>query len=216
MTGFTIEARDLGKTFGLHQYALRHVDLVVRPGTRVAIFGPNGAGKTTLLKLMGGLLRPSEGWLRVGGVAPSDPGPGARARALLGILSHQTYLYDELTPTENLLLYGRLYGLLDLRRRVAEALDGVGMAVSSRRPLRHLSRGMQQKVQIAAILLHEPELLILDEPFSGLDPVNRSLIIEIMKELSSRGTTLILSTHLMDQVQALCERIILVSHSTTS
>ncbi len=196
MRSLTIEARNLGKAFRTYQYALRHVDLVIRPGERVAVFGPNGSGKTTLLRLLAGLLRPTEGQVRVGGAAPSAQGPGARAR--LGFLSHQTYLYDELTPTENLLLYGRLYGLRDPALRAAEALEAVGMAAAARRPVRHLSRGMQQRVSLARAMLHQPSVLLLDEPDTGLDETAQARLEGLLDEHHTGERSALLATHDLD------------------
>ncbi len=202
-----LEIRDARKTYG-PKAAVDGITFSVEKGQVVGLLGPNGAGKTTLIRMIMDIIRPDSGTIEIFGKTIS---PEVKHR--LGYLPEERGLYQKQKVSDVLVFLGQLKGL---SRHVATVrteryLDRVGLLEVKKKRMRELSRGMQQKVQIAAVLLHEPELLILDEPFSGLDPVNRSLIIEIMKEFSSKGTTLILSTHLMDQVQALCERIVLVN-----
>jgi ABC-2 type transport system ATP-binding protein len=203
-----LDVRDVRKTFGA-TLAVDGVSFTLEKGETLGLLGPNGAGKTTLIRMIMDIIRPDSGEIRI---FEETISPALKHR--LGYLPEERGLYQKQKVFDVLVFLGQLKGL---SRHVASVrteryLDRVGLLSAKKKRMRELSRGMQQKVQIAVVLLHEPELLILDEPFSGLDPVNRTLIIEIMKEFTSKGTTLILSTHLMDQVQALCERIVLVNH----
>jgi len=202
-----LEVQDVRKAYG-PKIAVEGVSFSVEKGQVLGLLGPNGAGKTSLIRMIMDIIRPDSGEIKIFGETLS---PELKHR--LGYLPEERGLYQKQKVFDVLVFLGQLKGLTQhvATVRTERYLDRVGLLEVKKKRMRELSRGMQQKVQIAAVLLHEPELLILDEPFSGLDPVNRSLIIEIMKELSSQGTTLILSTHLMDQVQALCKRIVLVN-----
>jgi ABC-2 type transport system ATP-binding protein len=202
-----LEVQDVRKAYG-PKIAVEGVSFSVEKGQVLGLLGPNGAGKTSLIRMIMDIIRPDSGEIKIFGETLS---PGLKHR--LGYLPEERGLYQKQKVFDVLVFLGQLKGLTHhvATVRTERYLDRVGLLEVKKKRMRELSRGMQQKVQIAAVLLHEPELLILDEPFSGLDPINRSLIIEIMKELSGKGTTLILSTHLMDQVQALCERIVLVN-----
>ena len=202
-----LEVQDVRKAYG-PKIAVEGVSFSVEKGQVLGLLGPNGAGKTSLIRMIMDIIRPDSGEIKIFGETLS---PGLKHR--LGYLPEERGLYQKQKVFDVLVFLGQLKGLTHhvATVRTERYLDRVGLLEVKKKRMRELSRGMQQKVQIAAVLLHEPELLILDEPFSGLDPINRSLIIEIMKELSAKGTTLILSTHLMDQVQALCERIVLVN-----
>ncbi len=196
-----LEVQDVRKAYG-PKIAVEGVSFSVEKGQVLGLLGPNGAGKTSLIRMIMDIIRPDSGEIKIFGETLS---PGLKHR--LGYLPEERGLYQKQKVFDVLVFLGQLKGLPHhvATVRTERYLDRVGLLEVKKKRMRELSRGMQQKVQIAAVLLHEPELLILDEPFSGLDPINRSLIIEIMKELSGKGTTLILSTHLMDQVQALCD-----------
>jgi heme exporter protein A len=188
-----IEATGLAKRYG-PVAALDRIDLTVPAGESVVLFGPNGAGKSTLLRLLAPMLRPSEGRLRLFG---DDAGGGdaARLRRRVGFLSHQTFLYDHLTGRENLLFYARLYDLPDPERAAREAL---GAAVLSHRQddrVSSYSRGMQQRLAIARALLHGPDLLLLDEPFTGLDRDSSARLEGRLREERRAGRTCVLATH---------------------
>ncbi len=161
-----LELRDVSKQFG-HLQALSEVCLHVEPGDSVLLYGPNGAGKTTLLRVLATLARPSEGQvLYADGDVHQNP---AAAKAAIGFVSHTTFLYGELSACENLEFAGTLFGLADLPRRIAAALDLFHLRERARTPVRELSRGYQQRVSLARAVLHDPQFLLLDEPFTGLD-----------------------------------------------
>lgn len=185
-----IGVRQLTKTYGRFR-ALHRVDLDVAPGSFLALFGPNGAGKSTLLGIIAGLVRPSRGQVFLNGeeiTKDRDESLGQR----IGVLSYQTYLYDELTVLENLRFYGKLYGIDNHRERIEELLGTVGMASRSGSPVRTLSRGMRQRVALARALLHDPDVLLLDEPYSGLDQDALAILKTI---LAGRNKTILLVTH---------------------
>jgi heme exporter protein A len=186
-----LEASSLERRFGAFR-ALRGVSLMAAPGECHMVVGPNGAGKTTLLRLLAGLARPSAGSVRLDGMTVSRDGEVRRA---IGLLSHQSHLYDDLTAAENLTFAARLYGLPDPARGARAALDVLGLAARADEPVRRLSRGMVQRVAIARSLLHQPRLLLLDEPFTGLDPASAAQVATLFAAQRNGGRTLILVTH---------------------
>src|SRR5690606_16948793 len=161
-----IEARGLEKWYGPHP-AVRGIGFDLAAGEFLTLFGPNGAGKTTLLRMLAGALRPTRGEIRVAGEAIDHAEDGWRRR--IGVLSHQTFLYARLSAAENLRFYGRLYGLDALGERVERGLREVGLLERRDSLVQGFSRGMQQRLALARTLLHEPELVLLDEPYTGLD-----------------------------------------------
>ena len=185
-----ISIRQLTKTYGRFR-ALHRVDMEVAPGSFLALFGPNGAGKSTLLGIIAGLVRPSRGQVLLDG----DVITGDRDESLgerIGALSYQTYLYDELTVRENLRFYGKLYGIKNGEERIEELLRTVGMDARAGSPVRTLSRGMRQRVALARALLHDPDVLLLDEPYSGLD---QDALVMLKTILTARNKTILLVTH---------------------
>jgi ABC-2 type transport system ATP-binding protein len=201
-----LEVRAVTKAYD-SKIAVDAVSLQVERGEVFGLLGPNGAGKSSLIRMVMDILRPDSGEIAVLG-APST----AAAKDRVGYLPEERGLYQRQRVGEVLRFLGELKGLSrHVAARRAEAwLDRVGLLETARKKMRELSKGMQQKVQIAAVLLAEPELLILDEPFEGLDPVNRLLVTDLMKELSAKGTAIVLSSHRMDQVEALCRRVFLI------
>ncbi|MBI4236599.1 MAG: ABC transporter ATP-binding protein [Chloroflexi bacterium] len=199
---WAVETRSLSKAYD-HVVALRGVDLAIRPGERVAVFGRNGAGKTTLIKLLAGLFRPSAGSVRLWGRRPWGRGVAVRAR--VGLVTHQSYLYEELSPWENLLFYARLYGTPDPPARVEAVLEGMGLGRRARDPVRTLSRGMQQRVAVARALVHDPSLLLLDEPDTGLDPAARAGLADLLAR-GRADLTVLVSTHNLAWGVTLCSR----------
>ena len=188
--------------------AVRGVSFEVEPGEIFGLLGANGAGKSTTIKCAMGLIRPSEGEVRLRGRASQEP----EARRGVGYLPESPVFYDELTPVETLELFGALCGIPGKRRR-AEALKHlarVGMSGAIDRPLRSLSKGMHQRVGVAQALLGEPELLILDEPLSGLDPVGRRELRDVLLEERARGASILLSSHILPDVEALCDRFAMI------
>ncbi|HLQ33280.1 MAG TPA: ABC transporter ATP-binding protein [Chloroflexota bacterium] len=184
-----IAGLSLSKTFGRFS-ALRDVDLDVGAGETVALLGANGAGKTTLLRILATLDKPSAGKLQIAGL--DALGKPQRVRALIGLVAHQTYLHPELTAAEELRFYGRLYGLADLEWRVAEQLDRFGLTARAGSRIAALSRGQQQRLAIARALLHDPAVLLLDEPDTGLDTEGVAVLERL---LAATGRTIVFSTH---------------------
>ncbi len=180
------------KRFG-HLIALRGVDLEVNEGSSLVLFGPNGAGKSTLLRLIATLGKPSTGKVRIRGVdTQQEP---ERVRSAIGLISHQTLLYEDLTAAENLIFYGKLYGLPDLKDRVQISLEAVGLEGREHDRVRVFSRGMKQRLAIARATLHEPAILLLDEPFTGLDASARTMLSDLLMGLREAGRTVVLVTH---------------------
>ena len=201
---FGLEAVGLVRNFG----GLRAVDGVsfqLQPGELLTVFGPNGAGKTTLLRMLGGVMRPTSGHVRVAG-EPADA-KGRDWRHRVGVVSHQSLLYGPLTITENLLFYGRLFGLTDLRTRIPERLASSGLSDRARTPVGELSRGLKQRVALARALLHDPEVLLLDEPYTGLDPHASTVLREQLASLKDGRRTVVLVTHNLIQGLELADRI---------
>lgn len=206
--GMAIEARKLGKSYGAN-WAVHGVDLDVAPGEAVALFGANATGKSTLVRLLAGLTPPSAGTIRLMGHDIARP---ARAvRQATGILGHQSYLYAELTATENLELYARLYGLDMIRDRVTAALEAVGLTQASTKRVRELSRGMQQRLALARATLHSPAVLLLDEPDSGLDAGGTLLLERIVVEGRERGQAVVLATHQIGLGLRVCARALILA-----
>jgi heme exporter protein A len=191
----TIETRGLIRRFDRRE-ALSGVDLTVAPGDCLAVFGPNGAGKTTLLRVLAGLLDPSGGTASVAGV--SLPG-GVSARAQVGLISHHTMLYPALTARENVEFAARLHGLASPRVSAESALARLGVMDRADSPVRALSRGLQQRVSIARAFVHAPRVVLLDEPYTGLDAVGAAALSDALAELKSDGAALILVTHHLDE-----------------
>ena len=185
-----IEATQLEKRFGAVR-ALWPLDLRVEAGQTLAVLGPNGAGKSTLLRLLAGLARPSGGRLRVG--APAQSAPERRAR--VGLIAHATFLYDALTARENLELAARLYAVADPARRAAQLIEELGLEEFADRRCGGFSRGMAQRVAIARAMIHAPEVLLLDEPFTGLDPTAAEQLAQRLEEGATARTTALLVTH---------------------
>ncbi len=187
--------------------ALDHVSFEVRRGEIFALVGPNGAGKTTLLRLLTDILRPDEGSLALfGAMVLRDVMPR------IGYMPEERGLYKGLSPIETVSYFARLKGMngRNARQAAEEALQEVGMLGHARRKLEELSKGMSQRVQFAATIAHGPELLILDEPFSGLDPVSARDLQEVIRKRRAGGTTILLSTHNMEHADKLCDRLLML------
>lgn len=206
----TIEVRALTKTFGLNP-VLRGLDLDVPRGEFLTLLGPNGSGKTTLLRILGALARPTSGTVRIGGW--ELPGEAEFVRAQLGVVSHLPLLYDTLTAEENLLFFARIYNLPreTRRERVDAMLRRVGLARRARDVVATYSRGMQQRLAIARAILHDPAVLLLDEPYTGLDQDAAALLDELLREVAIGGRTVIMTTHDLRRGHALADRIAILS-----
>jgi ABC-2 type transport system ATP-binding protein len=200
----------LSKTFrkpftGKRVDAVRNVSLEVKEGEIFGFLGPNGAGKTTTIKMITGLIAPTSGSLRIFGVEA----PSREVMARVGFLPENPYIYPYLTSREFVSLCARLSGLsgAGLASQVSKVLGRVGMAPAADRGARTLSKGMLQRTALAAALVHDPELLILDEPMSGLDPVGRKEVRDIIVEERERGRTVFFSSHILSDVEMLCDRV---------
>jgi len=186
-----LEAVGLTRTFGGRR-AVSDVTLALNAAECLALFGPNGAGKTTLLRLLAGLLKPTAGLARING----DPLRGdASARAHVGFISHQSMLYGALTVRENVVLAARLYGVSDVRAATERALRHMRVLERGDALVRALSRGLQQRVSIARALVHEPRVLLLDEPYTGLDALGAAALTDTLARLRGDGGTMVLVTH---------------------
>ncbi len=204
-----IHARGLTKRFGTFT-AVDAIDFDVAPGESFGFLGPNGAGKTSTMRMIGCTSPSSGGSLRILGLDPDRDGPLIRAR--LGVVPQQDTLDNELTVRENLLIYGRYFGLprAECARRADELLDFAQLTDRSGDRVEHMSGGMKRRLTIARSLINEPELLLLDEPTTGLDPQARHLLWDRLYRLKQRGVTLVLTTHYMDEAEQLCDRLVVM------
>jgi ABC-2 type transport system ATP-binding protein len=202
-----VEIQQVVKRYG-DMIAVDHVTLDVPEGTIYGFLGPNGAGKTSTIRMLMRITLPDEGTIRVLG---DDLHKVNLDR--IGYLPEERCLYKKMRVGDQLIFFGELHGLsrLEARRRAGEWLERLGLIDRVMRPLEELSKGMQQKIQFIATVMHEPDLLVLDEPFSGLDPVNASILKDIILEYHRRGHTIIFSTHQMDTVEKLCDHICLIN-----
>jgi heme exporter protein A len=205
-----IEVRSLTKAFGLNP-VLRGLDLDVARGEFLTLLGPNGSGKTTLLRILGALARPGGGTVRIGGW--ELPAEADYVRARLGVVSHLPLLYDTLTAEENLLFFARLYNLPASERqaRVEAVLRRVGLWKRARDVVQTYSRGMQQRLAIARAILHDPAVLLLDEPYTGLDQDAAALLDTLLREVAVAGRTVVMTTHDLQRGHALADRIAILS-----
>lgn len=201
-----ITVKNLVKTFGAF-YALRNISLQIAPGECVTIFGPNGAGKTTFLRLLAAISRPSGGEILIDGQPLREATLSHHRR--LGVIGHQSFLYDDLTAAENLLFYAKLYDVPNPASRVNEVLAEVGLRERAADRVRAFSRGMQQRLTIARAMLHQPSLLFLDEPYTGLDQHAASMLTGWLQKLRSERRTILLITHDLEQGLALADRIVI-------
>jgi len=203
-----IEVRRLIKRFGL-KTVLRGLDFHVGQGEFVALLGPNGAGKTTFLRILASLSRPSLGEVRITGY--QLPNQAAAVRRRLGVVSHLPLLYGDLTADENLRFYGRMYGLDDLDRRATEVLELVGLAARRRDLVRTFSRGMQQRLAIGRAVLHDPEVMLFDEPHTGLDQDACAMLDAVLREVAARGRTVVMTSHDLARAADLASRFDVLS-----
>ncbi|HEY5902849.1 MAG TPA: heme ABC exporter ATP-binding protein CcmA [Anaerolineales bacterium] len=203
-----IEVRKLVKRFGL-KTVLRGLDFSVQPGEFVALLGPNGAGKTTFLRILASLSRPSMGEVSVAGYRL--PGQAAAVRARLGVVSHLPLLYGDLTADENLRFYGRMYNLPALDARITEVLEMVGLEKRRRDLVRTFSRGMQQRLAIGRAVLHDPDVVLFDEPYTGLDQDASSMLDDVLRSVAARGRTVVMTSHDLARAEDLATRFDILS-----
>ncbi len=198
-----IEVNHLVKRFGL-KTVLRNLDFQVEQGEFVALLGPNGAGKTTFLRILSTLARPSLGKVSIAGF--SLPHEAAAVRQQLGVVSHVPLLYGDLTAEENLRFYGRMYAVDHLEARAAEVLEIIGLSPHRRDLVRNFSRGMQQRLAIGRAILHDPEVLLLDEPHTGLDQDACDRLDRTLLQVAGRGRTVVMTSHDLSRVADLAGR----------
>jgi len=203
-----IEVTKLVKRFGL-KTVLQGMDFRVEPGEFVALLGPNGAGKTTFLRILASLSRPSLGEVKVAGYRL--PSEAAAVRARLGVVSHLPLLYGDLTAEENLRFYGRMYNLPALEPRINEVLGMVGLEKRRRDLVRTFSRGMQQRLAIGRAVLHDPEVVLFDEPYTGLDQDASAMLDEVLQSVAARGRTVVMTSHDLARAEDLATRFDILS-----
>jgi len=208
-----IEVRKLVKRFGL-KTVLRGLDFQVAQGEFVALLGPNGAGKTTFLRILSTLSRPSLGEIRVAGY--SLPHQAAQVRQKLGVVSHMPLLYGDLTADENLRFFGNMYNVGNLTPRIGEVLDLVGLTSRRRDLVRTFSRGMQQRLAIGRAVLHDPEVMLFDEPHTGLDQDACDMLDKVLRDVAARGRTVVMTSHDLARVEELATRFDVLSKGIIS
>ena len=203
---YAIVTRNLIRQFD-QKWAVNNLNLTVQAGEFFGFLGPNGAGKSTTIKMMVGLLRPSSGNIWVGGIDVwQDP---LKARALMGVLPEYLNLYERLSGREFITFSGHMYGVpeADILKRTEELLQILDLANDADKLIVDYSVGMRKKVALAAAIIHRPQVLFLDEPFEGIDPVSSRVIRDILQDLTHRGTTIFFSSHIMEVVERLCTRV---------
>lgn len=203
-----ITVKKLVKRFGM-KAVLRGVNFSVQPGEFVALLGPNGAGKTTFLRILASLSRPTLGEVDVAGY--SLPKEAAAVRARLGVVSHLPLLYGDLSAEENLQFYGRMYGIPGLEARISEVLAMVGLENRRSDLTRTFSRGMQQRLAIGRAVLHDPDVMLFDEPYTGLDQDASSMLDEVLKTVAARGRTVVMTSHDLARAEDLATRFDILS-----
>ena len=208
-----IEVKKLVKRFGL-KTVLRGLDFQVQEGEFVALLGPNGAGKTTFLRILASLSRPSMGAIRIAGY--NLPGQASAVRRRLGVVSHLPLLYGDLTAEENLRFYGRMYDVPGLGARIDEVLEMVGLSARRRDLVRTFSRGMQQRLAIGRAILHDPDVLLFDEPHTGLDQDACDMLDTLLREVAARGRTVVMTSHDLARVEDLAGRFDVLSRGVIS
>ncbi len=203
-----IEVKKLVKRFGL-KTILRGLDFSVEPGEFVALLGPNGAGKTTFLRILASLSRPSMGEVMIAGY--KLPNQAAQVRARLGVVSHMPLLYPDLTAEENLQFYARMYGITNYQPRITEVLEMVGLEHRRKDLVGAFSRGMQQRLAIGRAILHDPEVVLFDEPYTGLDQDASEMLDEVLRSVAAKGRTVVMTSHDLARAEDLATRFDILS-----
>jgi heme exporter protein A len=203
----TLTLTDVTRTFGRRR-ALHRVSLHARAGETIALLGPNGAGKSTLLSIVATLLAPTSGEVRYGEHDALRAGAALRSR--LGLLGHDLYIYPELSPTENLSFFAKVYGVDDVERRVTAALDQAGLSHRRDDPVSGFSRGMRQRLALERALLHGPRLVLLDEPFTGLDDSATDALRQRLATLRQSGCIVLITTHDLETIEGIIDRAIVL------
>lgn len=204
-----IKVRQLVKRYGM-KTILRGLDFDVQPGEFVALLGPNGSGKTTFLRILASLSHPSLGEVSIAGYRL--PHQAASVRARLGVVSHLPLLYGDLTAEENLRFYGRMYGVLHLDERISSVLEMVGLESRRNDLVRTFSRGMQQRLAIGRAVLHDPEVMLFDEPYTGLDQDASTMLDHVLRSVATLGRTVVMTSHDLVRTEELATRFDILSH----
>ncbi len=212
MSELAIKTERLNKSFG-RKKALREINLAVTKGSFYVIFGPNGAGKTTLLKIVSSILKPDSGNVRIFG---RDIVHDAGIRRQIGLVSHNSYLYENLTVLENLKFYGRLYGVKELGGKLDEVVNEFDLGDFCEKFVKTLSRGMKQRTSIARAVIQNPEILLLDEPYSGLDPSALQKFTGYLERVHSEGMTAVMTTHNIPLGYAMADSVSIVKNGRFS
>ncbi len=208
-----IKVNKLVKRFGM-KTVLRGLNFEVSQGEFVALLGPNGAGKTTFLRILASLSRPTLGMVNVAGY--QLPAQAAAVRARLGVVSHLPLLYGDLTAEENLQFYGRMYAVHDIHPRIEEVLKMVGLIARRRDMVRTFSRGMQQRLAIGRAILHDPEVVLFDEPHTGLDQDACDMLDGLLRDVAGRGRTVVMTSHDLARVEDLATRFDVLNRGVIS
>lgn len=203
-----IRVVNLIKSFGVLQ-VLKGISLQINRGEIVALLGKNGAGKTTFIKILATLSQPSSGAIQIAGMDLKLRANSVRQK--LGLLSHNPFLYGDLSAEENLNFFGKMYGVPSLKERIAELLDRVELTTRRYDLVRTFSRGMQQRLAIARAILHQPQILLLDEPFTGLDVNAGRILTDLLHSLQAQGLTILSSTHQVDFALKHCDRVLVLN-----
>jgi heme exporter protein A len=204
-----IQTKQLIKRVG-DKVILRGVNLTIEQGQTVAILGPNGAGKSTILKVLATLIKPTSGEVLIDNKDLKKH--LVEIKSLIGYLPHASLLYDHFTPLENLVLFGKLYGVKDVEQRAKELVEKVGLSFFLHEPVKSFSRGMIQRIAIARAIVHNPRILLLDEPHTGLDQQAIAILNKVILEMKAQGTTTVMVTHDFKQAAEICDRIIIVKN----
>ena len=208
-----IEVKKLVKRFGI-KTVLRGVDFSAQPGEFVVLLGPNGAGKTTFLRILASLSRPSMGQVKVAGF--TLPANSASVRQRLGVVSHMPLLYGDLTAEENLQFYGRMYNIPVLNERIQVVLDLIGLAARRLDMVRTFSRGMQQRLAIGRAVLHNPDVMLFDEPYTGLDQDASEMLDDVLKNVAAAGRTVVMTSHDLARAEELGTRFDILTRGLIS
>jgi len=208
-----IEVKKLVKRFGLKN-VLRGVDFEAQPGEFVVLLGPNGAGKTTFLRILASLSRPSMGQVKVAGFLL--PSQSAAVRQRLGVVSHMPLLYGDLTAEENLQFYGRMYNIHALNDRISAVLELIGLSSRRRDVVRTFSRGMQQRLAIGRAVLHNPDVMLFDEPYTGLDQDASEMLDDVLKNVAAAGRTVVMTSHDLARAEELGTRFDILTRGVIS
>lgn len=203
-----IIAEGVTKSFG-NFHALREIDLKIKKGEFLTVFGPNGAGKTTLIKLLATLSKPTTGEMLIAGYDARKEAD--KVRAAVGVISHDPYLYENLSALENIKFFARLYGVSKVEEKAVQVIEQVGLKTRMHDLVRTFSRGMKQRLAVARAITHEPKILLLDEPYTGLDQHGMRIFAEMLKWLKSDSRTIVMTTHNISEGLEMGDRAVILN-----